>query len=564
MLKQGEILRERYEIQGLLGQGGMGAVYEAFDRVFDTTVAVKEIVIDLSNSQNTDAKELVHHAFEREAKLLAKINHETFPHVKDYFSSDNRQFLIMELVDGEDLAKLLSDRGEPFDSADLISWAHQILDGLDYLHTQTPPIIHRDLKPQNLKLNSRGKMKLLDFGIAKGTDSGNANTVTDQTFIAATLNFSPIEQMVRVIDPTFLAVITHKYESDVTPLLNQNADPRSDIYALGATLYNLSTGRAPVEAIKRGVDVWEGKPDPLPKAHEINPELPIEFSKWISQSMEINRNLRFESALKMRIALEQISNSGRMDSRLEDTAIFHVPSGEAKTALAPNQTNNTNEVHESAKHAVGEDSVETIVIPPNHVPPKSAPNALSTQGAPDTHSTVADHESTPKRKGFSLLWLIPLALLPLMVFGAAAGGGFWYLTSADGANSEVVSDSNTNSNSENDTTDSSEILAVGDDSAQEDPNRVSTSDPSNSTAPKVGPPKNAPAGRNSSSKPNTSAKTEATQTPARTRTPTRRNVERRGPPNGRRPPPPPGAERPPRRPRTPEKRNMRCIYADDC
>ncbi|NNE97951.1 MAG: serine/threonine protein kinase, partial [Pyrinomonadaceae bacterium] len=241
MLSVDEVLRDRYRILRQLGQGGMGAVYEAHDNVFDTSVALKEIVVDLSNSNTTNAQEMVHAAFEREAKLLAKINHETFPHVKDYFSDDNRQFLVMELVDGEDMANMLKVRQSPFPVSDILEWTDQLLDGLDYLHNQTPPIIHRDLKPQNLKINSRGKIKLLDFGIAKGTDSSASNTITDQTFIAATLNYSPIEQMLRVIDPTFLAVITHKYNAQVEPILQQGADVRSDIYALGATLYNLLT-----------------------------------------------------------------------------------------------------------------------------------------------------------------------------------------------------------------------------------------------------------------------------------------------------------------------------------
>jgi len=89
MLSIDYVLRDRYKILRLLGQGGMGAVYEAHDNVFETSVAVKEIVVDLSNAQNTNAQEMVNIAFEREAQLLAKINHETFPHVKDYFSEDS-------------------------------------------------------------------------------------------------------------------------------------------------------------------------------------------------------------------------------------------------------------------------------------------------------------------------------------------------------------------------------------------------------------------------------------------------------------------------------------------
>ena len=165
MLLVNEILHDRYRILRQLGHGGMGAVYEAHDSVFDTTCALKEIII-ATNSQNPKQQELLLRAFEREAKLLAKIKHEAVPHVRDYFTDTNRQFLVMELVEGKDLGGLLEERQTPFPLEDVLRWMEQLLDGLDYLHTQNPPIYHRDLKPQNLKITPRGKIKLLDFGIA--------------------------------------------------------------------------------------------------------------------------------------------------------------------------------------------------------------------------------------------------------------------------------------------------------------------------------------------------------------------------------------------------------------
>ncbi len=290
MLNQDEILRGRYRVIRRLGQGGMGAVYEAHDNVFDTSVALKEVIIDLSNAVDTKAQEMAQAAFEREAKLLAKINHETIPHVKDYFIEEKGQFLVMELVDGDDLAKLLKERNSAFPVSTLLEWTDQLLEALDYLHTQEPPIIHRDIKPQNLKLTSRKKIKLLDFGIAKGTESHSLNTVTNQTFVAATLNYSPIEQMIRVLDPTFLAVITHKYGPQVESILRQNADVRSDLFALGATIYHLATNKHPAEAIKRGVEIWDGNPDPLEDPRLLNPEISVEFSAFLVKAMQISRD----------------------------------------------------------------------------------------------------------------------------------------------------------------------------------------------------------------------------------------------------------------------------------
>ena len=150
MLAINEVLRGRYQIKSQLGRGGMGAVYEAYDNVFDTTVALKEILVDLTKLTTPKQQQMVRNAFEREAKILAMVKHEAFPHVRDYFVEVDRQYLVMELVDGEDLASLLERRQAPFPLANVLHWSSQLLDALDYLHDLNPPVIHRDIKPQNL------------------------------------------------------------------------------------------------------------------------------------------------------------------------------------------------------------------------------------------------------------------------------------------------------------------------------------------------------------------------------------------------------------------------------
>ena len=172
MLTTDKILQGRYRIVSQLGQGGMCAVYEAQDnKRFDASVALKEILVHSVGIADAKQKELLKRAFEREAKILAEVQHEVFPHVIEYFSEDDSQFLVMELVQGKDLAQLLTDRQSPFPLEDILIWTDQLLDALDYLHTFKPPIFHRDLKPHNLKLTSRGKIKLLDFGIAKNAEA---------------------------------------------------------------------------------------------------------------------------------------------------------------------------------------------------------------------------------------------------------------------------------------------------------------------------------------------------------------------------------------------------------
>lgn len=304
MLAKNEILQGRYRIVRQLGHGGMGAVYEAIDERFGEPIALKEILIELTNVANEKQREALVKAFEREAKALAKASHEVVPFVRDYFSELDRQFLVMELIPGKDLAELLGKNNAPFSPEDGLKWIDQLLDALDYLHKLAPPIIHRDIKPQNLKLNSRRKIKLLDFGIAKSADN-SSSTITNQTFVGATLNYSPIEQILRVIDPTFREFIILKHEKEAEKILNQNTDARCDIYALGATFYHLLTNHPPMDVVKRTLAIWEGKSDLLPNPSEFNPDIPPSISACLLKAMAVKREDRFSSAAEMQEALQQ-------------------------------------------------------------------------------------------------------------------------------------------------------------------------------------------------------------------------------------------------------------------
>jgi serine/threonine protein kinase len=283
----------------------MGTVYEAHDERFENSVALKEVLIDLAKIADPVQQQMVARAFEREAKTLALLHHEAFPHVIDYFSERDHQYLIMELVRGEDLGEQLQARKKPFDFEDVLEWTKQLLDALDYLHTQEQPIIHRDLKPQNMKITARGKVKVLDFGIAKGADNKSSSTITNQTFVAATLNYSPIEQLLRVLDPTFRDFISQRHKEKVEDILEHTADARSDLYSLGATLYQLLTATQPHDTLKRALDIWAGKPDPLPNPIELNPKIPPYFNAILLKSMEIDRDSRYVSAAEMQEAIKQ-------------------------------------------------------------------------------------------------------------------------------------------------------------------------------------------------------------------------------------------------------------------
>src|ERR1051325_1764519 len=157
MLAPDALLQNRYLIIRPIGKGGMGAVYEARDQRLGNTIALKETFFE---------DELLRKAFEREARLLAGLRHPALPRVIDHFTEGAGQFLVMEFIPGSDLEEMFKEKGGPFPLNDVMKWADQLLDALDYLHTQETPITHRDMKPQKRKLPARGQLQILRFNIA--------------------------------------------------------------------------------------------------------------------------------------------------------------------------------------------------------------------------------------------------------------------------------------------------------------------------------------------------------------------------------------------------------------
>src|SRR5678815_5678908 len=272
MLTPDTILQNRYRVVRQLGQGGMGAVYEAIDQRLDTTVALKETFF---------ADERLRKQFEREARLLARLHHPALPRVSDHFSEGEGQFLVMQYIPGDDLSEMMAQRRGPFPAEQVLTWADQLLDALDYLHTQEPQIVHRDIKPQNLKLTQRGQIILLDFGLAKG-QAGEISRVTPSASIFGyTPNYAPLEQ-----------------------IQGLGTDARSDLYALAATLYHLMTGVKPPDALTRAAALVNGQPDPLQPASVANPAMAPDVDDVLAKSLAQNREQRFASANDMRKALQ--------------------------------------------------------------------------------------------------------------------------------------------------------------------------------------------------------------------------------------------------------------------
>ena len=231
------ILRERYKITNIVGKGGMGSVYRAEDlRLPGRLCAIKVVIPDpsLTPEQQKQAQS----QFLQEASILAQLDHPNLPKVSDFFSVDGRDFLVMDFVPGDDLKQILEANQAPLAESQVIKWAAQIVDGLSHLHQQTPPVLHRDIKPANIKLTPDDRIKLVDFGLVKLMAPDDARTITVVQG-RGTVLYTPLEQ----------------YGGD-----SGHTDARTDIYALGGTLYHLLTNTPPLDAKSRFLNPRNLKP----------------------------------------------------------------------------------------------------------------------------------------------------------------------------------------------------------------------------------------------------------------------------------------------------------------
>lgn len=261
-LKAGEILRERYKIRRIIGQGGMGSIYLADDiRLEGRLCALKEVEHD--NSLPEDMLKQARDQFLREATVLARLDHPNLPKVSDFFSQEKRDYLVMDFVPGEDLRTLMTEsrqKGSFLPEREVLGWAAQLADALAYMHAQDPPILHRDIKPSNLKLTPAGLIKLVDFGLVKILASEEMTVTVLQG--RGTALYTPLEQ----------------YGGDTG-----HTDVRSDVYAFGATLYHLLTNHSPVEARERFLN-----PGSLIRPRQLNPGISTRTERAILWAMSLH------------------------------------------------------------------------------------------------------------------------------------------------------------------------------------------------------------------------------------------------------------------------------------
>ena len=249
-----------------MGVGGMGAVYSARDLHFPNVfkrVAVKEMV---NLARDPALHDTIVQNFEREANILATLDHPSIPRIYDYFSHEQRSYLILEFIDGKDLEAILNESNGFLPEAQVVNWALELCDVLNYLHNIRPqPVIFRDMKPSNIMLNTHGHIMLVDFGIAKTFQTGQKGTMI------GTEGYSPPEQ----------------YKGEATPL--------ADIYALGATLHHLLTSRDP--RLEPPFSFGERM------IRSVNPAVSVELETVIYTALQYNPTERFSTAQKMREAV---------------------------------------------------------------------------------------------------------------------------------------------------------------------------------------------------------------------------------------------------------------------
>lgn len=270
-LQPGDMLQERYRIIGTLGVGGFSCVYQARDMRFASVTrlcAIKEMV---NASGSPEVRELARRSFETEASILATIGHSAVPEVYDYFSESDRSYLVMEYIRGKDLEGTLEEHNKPLDPELVIGWALQVCDVLVHLHSHKPqPIVFRDLKPSNIMLDQNGRIRLIDFGIAKVFQNDVKGTMI------GTEGYSPPEQ----------------YRGE--------ASPAGDVYALGATMHHLLTFKDPRMEPPFS---WQER-----AIHELNPKVTPALNAVIMKCLSYNAKDRYANSMELSEVLKAMQN----------------------------------------------------------------------------------------------------------------------------------------------------------------------------------------------------------------------------------------------------------------
>jgi outer membrane protein assembly factor BamB/tRNA A-37 threonylcarbamoyl transferase component Bud32 len=283
-LPDGHLLQDRYRVLGLLAVGGMSTVYKAQDLRFSQVTRLCVVKEMLHTTIDPQVRTMMESRFEREANILASLNHPGIVQVYDFFSESDRSYLILEYVDGKNLDAILGDTEGFLSEAQVVNWAIQVCEVLSYLHSHEPqPIIFRDIKPANIMLDSHRRIRLVDFGIARIFQSGHKGTMI------GTEGYNPPEQY------------------------RGFAEPRVDVYALGATMHHLLSKQDPRTEVPFS---FHERP-----IHNTNPTVSRELTEIVNRALQYDNNKRYGSAEEMQRALMRL-NSAR---GISGTASFGIP-----------------------------------------------------------------------------------------------------------------------------------------------------------------------------------------------------------------------------------------------
>ena len=422
------MIQNRYLIVQSIGKGGMGEVYLAVDQRLGSAVALKRTFFSEDSALGN--------AFEREARILARLRHPVLPKVIDHFAENGDQFLVMEHISGDDIAKRLENAKKPFPLSWVMFWADQMLDALSYLHSHEPPIVHRDIKPQNLKLTDDNHIVLLDFGLSKDFDSASTGGRLNSASVAGySPHFASMEQ-----------------------IRGTGTDARSDLYSLSATLYQMLTNTVPPDALTRADALLGGEPDPILPVNELNAEVPPGVSDVLLKGLAIRQDERFMTAVEMQKALRRAFNKGKADPDAKPVMSIATPQSPPADTSAPKPE--PPEMDTRVRMTSGDPLAETtrieiettigdikqselqtaifsipVIVEAEAEPQPEPPPAVAVPGPVIAASAAAASAPQVQRpalpqtqtKKSSKTGLIIGSLVGLLILGGIAGGVGWYL-----------------------------------------------------------------------------------------------------------------------------------------
>lgn len=299
-LQPGTMLQGRYRVVGILGVGGFSSVYQARDMHFPSVTrlcAVKEMV---NLATDPRVHEMAVKSFEREASILATLDHPSIPDVYDYFTEESRSYLVMEFIRGHDLEALAAETDQRFPQETVFDWMLQLCEVMAYLHSHKPqPVIFRDLKPSNIMLDPHGRIRLIDFNIAKVFEAGEKGTMI------GTEGYSPPEQ--------------YRGESS----------PAGDVYALGATVHHLLTGQDP-----RMEPPFSFSERPI---SAVNSTVSTSFEAIVNRCLSYNVADRFENGGVLLDALKTLARPGTGKLTLNEKLVQHTTEGDGTSEPGDDQ-----------------------------------------------------------------------------------------------------------------------------------------------------------------------------------------------------------------------------------